>query len=374
MSQPIELLVRGGTVVDPAAGLHGPADVLVSGGRIRAVGPGIDAPGARIVDARGCLVTPGLIDLHVHSYWGVNPFGYDVDPVCRSSGVTTAVDAGSAGPVNFGGFRALVHERARTRMLAFVALAQHGVLKDPGELEDIRFADPDGAARAIATNRDVAVGIKVRLHRPSVGEHGREALRLAIRAGEASGTPVMVHVGNTGVAMEEICDTMRPGDIITHCYTPQAPSVVDESGRVRPAALAAQARGVIFDVGHANNHFDFALFRRALAEGLRPDIISTDLHGRLAPGNPVVDLPTTMSKLLALGRSVDEVISAVTAAPARAIGWEDRLGRLAPGREADIAVLELVEGPVELRDSVGTVLVADRRFEARTTLRGGLPA
>ncbi len=372
MDVPLDLLITGGTVLDPAAGIRGPVDVGIIGSQIVAVGPALARDGARrVIDATGCVVTPGLIDLHLHSYWGVNPFGMDADPICLATGVTTGVDAGSAGPVNFGGFRALVHERTVTRMLAFVALAQHGVWKDPGELEDLRFADAAAAARTVSGNRDVAVGIKVRLHLPSVGEHGRAALRLAIEAGEASGSPVMVHVGNTGISMEEIVDTLRPGDIVTHCYTPQRPSVVDPDGRVLPAALRAHERGVIFDVGHANNHFDFELVRRALDQGLVPDVISTDLHGRLAPGNPVVDLPTTMSKLLALGLTLEQVVARCTSTPARVIGWADRIGALAVGRVADVAVLAVVEEPTTLRDSVGGTLLADRRIEARWTIRAG---
>jgi dihydroorotase len=373
MDASADLLIAGGTLLDPATGLHAFGDVAIAGGRITAIGPGLSrGEGTRVIDARGAFVTPGLIDMHLHGYWGVNPFGMDVDGVCLATGVTTGVDAGSAGPVNFGGYRALVHDRATTRMLAFVALAQHGVWKDPGELEDLRFADPAGAARTVAANRDVAVGIKVRLHVPSVGDHGREALRLAIEAGETAHVPVMVHVGSTGISMEEIVDTLRPGDIVTHCFTPQRPSVVDDAGRVLPAALRAQERGVIFDVAHANNHFEFGLVRRALDGGLVPDVISTDLHGRLAAGNPVVDLPTTMTKLLALGMPVDRVVAACTATPARVIGWGDRIGSLQVGREADVAVLDLVEGPAALRDSVGGMLTAERSFHARWTVRAGV--
>jgi dihydroorotase len=285
--------------------------------------------------------------------------------------VTTAIDAGSAGPVNFPGFKTFINRRSRTRMLAFVALAQHGVLNDPGELQDIRFADPEGAARSVKEAPDVGVGIKVRLHKKGVGDNGREALRLAISAGEASGSPVMVHVGNTGISMEEIVETLRPGDIVTHCYTPQQPSILDESGRLRAAVRKAHDRGVLFDVGHANGHFDFTLVRRAMGDGLEPDIISSDLHGRMGAANPVVDLPTTMTKFLALGLSLEQVIAACTINPARAIGWQDRLGSLELGREADIAVLEVLKESTKLRDCVGGEMIANQRIAARCTIRAG---
>ena len=178
----------------------------------------------------------------MHSYWGVNPYGCDLDAVCLATGVTTTFDAGSAGPVNLLGFRKLVYERSKTRMIGFVALAQHGVWNEPGELLNLGFADRDGSAQAVIDNRDIGVGIKVRLHKKSIGENSRAALRLAIKAGEASGTPIMVHVGSTAIGMDEIADTLRPGDIITHCYTPQIPSIIDDRGNSCRCAQSKKAR------------------------------------------------------------------------------------------------------------------------------------
>jgi dihydroorotase len=283
------------------------------------------------------------------------------------------VDAGSAGPVNFLGFRKLVFEPSKTRMLGFVALAQHGVLNTPGELLNLGFADAGGAAETVGNNRDIGVGIKLRLHKKAIGDNSRESLRLAIEAGEATKTPIMVHVGDTAIGMDEIADTLRPGDVITHCYTPQRPSIIDDQGRLLPLVRKAKERGVIFDVGHAGGHFDFSLVERAMGEGIVPDIISSDLHGRLAqPGFGVVgDLPTTLTKFLPLGLSLEQIIANCTIHAARAIGWQNRIGSLEVGREADIAVLQVIDEPVKLRDSLGAEKLHKQRIAAKWTVRAG---
>jgi len=374
MADAFDLLLTGGTVLNPATKLNQMLDVGVAGNRVAAIGAGLPrADAKKVLDVAGCYVTPGLIDFHVHSYWGVNPYGCDLDDLCLATGVTTTMDAGSAGPVNLLGFRKLVYEKSKTRMLGFVALAQHGVLNEPGELLSLGFADSDGSAQAVADNRDISIGVKVRLHKKAIGENSRAALRLAIKAGEVTHTPIMVHVGNTAIGMDEIAATLRPGDIITHCYTPQKPSIIDEQGKLLPEVRKAKERGVIFDVGHAGGHFDFNLVRRAMGEGIVPDIISSDLHGRLSqPGFGVVgDLLTTLTKFLSLGLSFDEVISKCTVDAARVVGWQDRIGTLGVGREADIAVLQIIDEPTKLRDSVGGEMTHKQRIAAKWTIRAG---
>jgi dihydroorotase len=374
MAEKFDLLLTGGTVLNPGTKLNQILDVGVAGNRVAAIGAGLPrADAKKVLDVAGCYVTPGLIDFHVHSYWGVNPYGCDLDDLCLATGVTTTMDAGSAGPVNLLGFRKLVYEKSKTRMLGFVALAQHGVLNEPGELLSLGFADSDGSAQAVADNRDISIGVKVRLHKKAIGENSRAALRLAIKAGEATHTPIMVHVGNTAIGMDEIAATLRPGDIITHCYTPQKPSIIDESGKLLTEVRKAKERGVIFDVGHAGGHFDFNLVRRAMGEGIVPDVISSDLHGRLSqPGFGVVgDLLTTLTKFLPLGLSFDEIISKCTVDAARVVGWQDRIGSLDVGREADIAVLQIIDEPTKLRDSVGGEMTHKQRIAAKWTVRAG---
>jgi len=374
MSDIFDLLLVGGTVLNPATKVNEKLDVGVTGDRVTAIRADLPRTNAKkTLDVTGCYVTAGLIDFHVHSYWGVNPYGCNLDSLCLATGVTTTMDAGSAGPVNFLGFRKLVFEQSKTRMLGFIALAQHGVLNTPGELLNLDFADSNGAAETVGNNRDIGIGIKVRLHKKSIGENSRAALRLAIKAGEATKAPIMVHVGDTAIGMDEIADTLRSGDIITHCYTPQKPSIIDENGKLLPLVRKAKERGVIFDVGHAGGHFDFKLVERAMGEGIVPDIISSDLHGRLAqPGFGIVgDLPTTLTKFLPLGLSLEQILANCTVNPARAVGWQDRLGSLEVGREADIAVLQIVDEPTKLRDSVGAEKVHRQRIAPRWTNRAG---
>ena len=374
MTAEFDLVLSGGTLINPATGVNEKLDLGVVGDRVSAIAPALLRQNARrVLDVGGCYITPGLIDFHVHSYWGVNPYGVNLDPLCLTTGVTTTMDAGSAGPVNLLGFRKLVHETSRTRMLGFIALAQHGVLNAPGELLNIDFADAEGAAEAVGENRDLGIGIKVRLHKKAIGDNSRAALRLALKAGEATRTPIMVHVGDTAIPMEEIADTLRAGDIITHCYTPQWPSILDGSGKLLSEVRKAKERGVIFDVGHASGHFDFDLVRRAMTEGLLPDVISSDLHGRMTqPGFGIVgDLPTTLTKFLMLGLSLEQVIADCTVNAARAVGWDDRIGNLEVGREADIAVLEIVDEPTRLRDSLGGELTGNQRIAVKWTVRAG---
>jgi len=374
MLDSFDLLLTGGTVINPATNTNQKLDVGITDDRITAIAAGLPRSDAtRVIDVEGSYVTPGLIDFHVHSYWGVNPYGCNLDALCRATGVTTTMDAGSAGPVNLLGFRKLVYEASKTRMLGFVALAQHGVLNAPGELLNLDFADSDGAAQAVSDNRDLGVGIKVRLHKKAIGENSRKALRLAIKAGEATRTPIMVHVGDTAIGMDEIATTLRAGDIITHCYTPQKPSIIDNKGKLLPEVRKAKERGVIFDVGHASGHFDFDLVERAMGEGLLPDVISSDLHGRMTqPGFGIVgDLPTTLTKFLPLGLSFEQIVANCTINPARAVGWQDRIGSLEIGREADIAVLQIVEDPAMLRDSLGKERLHKQRIAVKWTIRAG---
>ena len=351
-----DLVIAGGTVIDPANGLHERRDVGIVAGRIAAVVPHISGSDARdVVDAGGMLVTPGLVDLHVHVYWGVADLSVEADPTCLGRGVTTVVDAGSAGANTFPGFRRFVVEASRGRVLAYLNISATGQI-DPflGELHDLRFADPERAAAVALANPDIIVGFKVRLSEMLAGPNGLAGLDRAIEAGRATDLPVMVHIGGTPFGIEEVLARVRPGDVITHAYTGWRPgAIVSHAGRVVAGASEARRRGVLFDVGHGAGSFTWAVAEAALADGFRPDTISSDLH-RFNIAGPVHDLATTLSKFLLLGLSLDDVVAMATSAPSRALGPAGAgLGTLAPGAEADVAVLALEHRRARLVDSAG---------------------
>jgi dihydroorotase len=366
------VLIQGGTVVDPGQGLSATRDVRLEGGRVAEVGERLGPrPGDPVVDARGRLVVPGLIDLHVHVFWGASHYGIEPDPHCLLTGTTTVVDAGSAGAHTFPAFRRYVIEVAATRILPFLNIGATGMLSpDVGELEEIRHIDRAAALRTIEAHRDLIRGVKVRLSRELVGANARVALHAALEVAEAARLPVMVHVGDTPVPLAEILAELRAGDVLTHTYHGREEGILDGRGTVIAAARQAAGRGVLFDVGHGKGSFSFAVARRALAQGFRPGTISSDLHVYNRRG-PVFDLATTMTKFLHLGLALDEVIEMTTAAPARALGEERTLGTLRPGAGADVTLLALDEGPVSLEDALGEQVTATRRLSPVGVIRNG---
>lgn len=367
-----DLVIFGGTVIDPASGLHGRRDVAVQDGRVTAIAESIRGAGTReVLDASGLLVVPGLVDLHVHVYWGVADLAIRPGPNDLARGATTIVDAGSAGANTWPGFREYVIERFEGRILAFLNISAMGQI-DPelGELHDLRFLMADRAAAVAAADRGRIVGIKVRLTESLTGGNDVAALERAIEAGEAASVPVMVHIGDSVATIDQILGRLRPGDIVTHAFTDRRNGIFDDRGRVHASALEARTRGVRFDVGHGAGSFSFARAEAALAEGFAPDTISSDLH-RFNVAGPVHDLVTTLSKLLHLGLPLEDVVAMGTAAPAAAIGRSGEVGSLAPGAEADIAVLALEEGAVALTDSFGVSVEARRRLVPVATYRAG---
>ena len=366
-----DILLKGGTVIDPAQKLHDRHDVAVIDGKIAAIEEDISAREAtQTVFVDGKYVTPGLVDIHAHVYAGVTTWGVKADPVCTTTGVTTIVDAGSPGWATFPGFREYIAEPAQTHILTYVHISGIGLVYGPvGEMHELEYAHPEKVADTLMQNRDITVGVKVRQGKSQVGDNGVEPLKLAIEAAKIADTSVMVHIG-TGVPLPDVLKLMRPGDVVTHCFQGNGDCIVDDKGRVIPEAWAAREDGVIFDVGHGGGSFNYEVAQRAMEQGFISDVISTDLHSGNING-PVYDLPTTLSKFLNLGLSFEEVIEKSTIAAARAIGREDALGHLKVGTIADIAVFDVIEGEFELFDTHGTMVIANRKLQADLTIREG---
>lgn len=370
-----DLLIRGGRVIDPSQNLDDVRDVAVHGGRIAAVGQALPAEGVpTVLDARGLLVTPGLIDIHTHLYEGVSHYGINPDATCLATGATTAVDAGSAGAQTFPGFRKYIIEVSQTRVLAYLNLSLIGMLSEAaGELEDIRYADPRAALKTLEANRDVLLGIKVRMEPGMCGPHGYQVLKLARETSDAAGLPLMIHIGDTFPPLPEILAETRAGDVITHCFHDRPGGILDEAGRILPSVRAAAERGVLFDVGHGRGSFAFRVARQALAQDFPPGTLSTDLHIYNVHG-PVYDLATTMSKFLHLGLDLNQVVDLTTRRPARSIRMENEIGTLRPGACADITLLEMRAGPVTLTDAAEQgreTVTADHALAPAGVVRAG---
>ena len=357
-----DLLLRNANVLDPSQRLSGRRDIGFRYGLVEEIAPTIAAErGARVLDVAGRLVTPGLIDLHCHTYPYGSAIGIPADELVAHQCTTTVVSAGDAGANNFAAYRRFIVPASRTRQYAFVHIALAGLAGFPvPELFNIEYALPEAAARAVAENADMVLGVKVRMSENVIARHGLEPLRRAIKACELSGVPakVMCHIG--GVAdrpmMSQVLDLLRPGDILTHCYS-GAPNLAGEGtnivqdGRLLPAALAAKRRGVIFDIGHGGGSFDYTIAEAAIAQGCPPDTVSSDIHvfSGNTPGMPY--LPWVMSKLVGLGFSLSEVVAMATATPARVIARLPKHGTLQVGAPADASILEMVEGPIEFVDT-----------------------
>ena len=379
-----DLVIKGGDVLDPSQSLRAKRDIGIRFGLIEAVEADIPAARAlRVYEAGGKLVTPGLIDLHCHVFPYGSGIGIPADELIPLQCTTTCVSAGDAGANTIAAFRRYIVGQTRTRLYAFVHIANIGLASFPvAELPTIDFADTDAAAKAVAMNADMVLGIKVRMSENVINRLGFEPLRRAIAACEAAGTggKVLCHIGGveTPALMLQILDTLRPGDILTHCYT-GAPTPggaftnIVQNGRLIPAALAAKQRGVMFDVGHGGGSFDYTVAEAAIAQGAPPDTISSDVHvvSGNSPGMPY--LTWVMSKFLGLGFSLEQVVTMATANPAKVINRIPKLGTLQVGAPADVAIMELVEGPVSFLDTRNNSREGKAYLKPVQTVTAGVP-
>ncbi|MSR84063.1 MAG: amidohydrolase/deacetylase family metallohydrolase [Candidatus Latescibacteria bacterium] len=370
-----DLLLKGGTLIDPAQGIHARRDVAFADGKVAAVGENLPSAEARqTLDATGRLVAPGMIDLHVHVFWGVSHYGIQPDPTCLARGSTTVVDAGSAGADTFPGFRKFIIEVSATRIFAQLNISSQGMLtRDIGEFEIPEYADVGKACAMIEQHRDLILGVKVRLTRHSlVSERsGMLPLQRAREAADAAGLPIMVHPQDAWCdSLDDILALMGKDDILTHCFHGMRCGILDEGGQVRDSVRAAMARGVIFDVGHGAGSFNWQVAERALAQGIVPQTISSDLHVYNVDG-PVYDLASVVGKFLHLGLPLDQVLAKVTSVPAQIIHLSDQLGTLKPGAWGDAVVFELREGDFQLTDSQGQTRTGRQQLVPVAVVKAG---
>ncbi|WP_420966205.1 amidohydrolase family protein [Bradyrhizobium sp. B120] len=379
-----DLVIKSGDVIDPSQSLRGKRDIGIRWGLIEAIEDEIPAARAvKTIDASGKLVMPGLVDLHCHVYPYGSAIGIPADELVQFQGTTTVVSAGDAGVNNLAALRRFIVAQSRTRIYAFVHIANNGLSAFPvAELYNIDNAQVEACAMALAENPDFLIGVKVRMSENVIFKHGIEPLKRGIQACEMCGWParMMVHIGGveTRELMSDILDLLRPGDILTHAYS-GAPNMsgaftnIVQDGKLLPAALAAKQRGVLFDVGHGGGSFDFTVAEIAIPAGCTPDTISSDIHvfSGNSPGIPF--LPNVMSKFLAMGSSLDQVVAMATSVPARIINRTPKIGTLQRGAPGDVAIMDLIEGPVTFVDTRNNKRDGNLQLKPMQTVVNGVP-
>ena len=371
-----DLLLTGGRLIDPAHGKDEITDIAFAEGKVAAIGSGLSSAEARETrDVSGLLVSPGLIDLHTHVYWGGTSLGVDPVTYAAWAGTTTLVDAGSTGPGNFHGFRAHVIEAAAPRIFAFLNISFAGIFAFSedvmvGECGDFRLLNPDVCLRVAQEHADLIVGVKVRVGMAASDGRGVAPLDLALEVADELGLPVMCHLDNPPPSRMEVISRMRPGDVMTHCFRPfpGAPARARD-GAIREEIIAARERGVLFDIGHGAGSFGFVTAEAMLAGGFKPDCISSDVH-TLSIDGPAHNQIVTMSKFMALGLPLADVIAASTSGPASAIG-KPELGSLQIGTPGDATIMRVADGEFAFQDVKGLERIGEQQLELQGMVLAG---
>ncbi len=369
-SRRYDILIKNGEVIDPGRKLRRRADVAIAGGAIAAIEDSIPAErGLDIIDATGLHVTPGLVDLHTHCYHGGTGLSIEADPIAARSGVTAWVDAGSFGAEQAEGFRRFIVEPQQSRIFGYVHLYNNLRNPDVDVVKYVRSGMRRTGETAVA-NRDIILGVKVYVGANMNGRYSLDFLKTARELGDEFKVPLMAHISFAPPETPEVMELLRAGDVVTHCFNAHTLGILDKEGRLKPGVKEARARGVLFDVGHGAGSFNFGIARKALDLGFPPDTISTDIYNVNING-PVYDMPTTLTKFLHLGMSLEEVILRATAAPAKIINRVPGMGTLEVGAPADVALLAVEEGRFQLIDSQKNVVTANRRILSRLTICRG---
>lgn len=368
--RPFDIVIRNGEVRDPAREFRGKADVGIRDGRIAAIENAIPPErGLDVIDASGLYVTPGLVDLHTHCYHSATTIGIEADPIAARSGVTTWVDAGTFGHAQTPGFRRWIVNPAQVRIYGFVYLYMDNRNPDDDAIRYIR-RQMKATGETAVRNRDILLGVKVQVGSNMSGRYSPEIFQIARELCYEFKLPLMAHISFAPPETDRVMEQMRPGDVVTHCYNTHTLGILDASGKVRSSVRDARSRGVRFDIGHGSGSFNFEVARKALSDGFPPDTISTDVYS-LNVNGPVYDMPTTMSKMLALGMSFDDVLERSTFAPARIVNRLEGMGTLAVGSPADVALLAIEEGDFQLIDSQRNTMRVKRRIVSRATICRG---
>jgi dihydroorotase len=359
-----DLIIRGGRVIDRSVRLDAIRDVAIAQGRIVAIEAGISGDAGNVIDARGKLVVPGLLDIHTHAAKAAQ----GPDLILRD-GVTGWVDAGTQGADRIAETIAVARSAPQLGRV-LINIGRAGVIPE-GDTMDLKRADVDLARNAIAGNRDFIVGVKARLSRYVCGVHDQEVLRRAQEVAEPFGLPVMIHMGQTFSPLSKLMPILKPGDIVTHMFSPPPNSIVDDRGHIFPEVLAARRRGVWFDVGNGTiGHMRWDTVTAIMKAGFWPDTFSTDWNPN-SHETGVIDLPNCMSKLFGYGMTLDEAVARATVKPSRVFSFLRGRGTLNVGAPADVAILELRKGHFEFLDNYNNKITGSQRlFPSGTVLAG----
>jgi len=370
-----DIVIKGGRVIDPAQNLDGTMDVAINGDKIAAVNRDISPQeGKRRIDAKGKIVTPGLVEMHAHVFDSVMKIALEPDVAGVKQGVTTVVDGGSSGEATFSAFPKYILPAAKTSVFCFLHLCSLGLIPEP-ELRGWEEVNLDGMAATIEANRSIIKGVKLRLVGNLVASAGIEVVKTAKKIARQCQLPIMIHIGDTEKKVPasltpECLNVMEAGDILSHVYTSNQGNVLRPDGTIMPELKAAIKRGVIMDTANGRSNFSFVSARKCLAEGILPDTISTDLTHR-GLRDRTFNLPVNMSKFMALGLGLKQVVAMTTINPARAIHEESRIGSLKPGMAADVSILELKSGAWTLTDTPGETMKTDKLLMPVTTVKAG---
>ena len=369
------VVLKGARVLDPAEQLDQVLDVRIAGGVIQELGPSLPIEDAEVRNCAGMVVTPGLIDGHVHVYEDVGFTGIDPDVLGVGAAVTTVVDAGSAGAASFAGLRRYVMSRAKTNVLAFLYVAANKMGMGAHEYGSPRAIYEDAIERVVEQNRDKIVGIKLRAN-VWHGDAAMRPLRRARAIAERLGLPLMVHIGHRpedgegeAAPIREVVKILRPGDIVTHLFTAHPGGLLDADGRLQPHVREAYAAGLRFDLGHGLYNMSFDTAARVLDQGIQPHSVSTDGH-KAARQRLVYDLPTTMAKMLGLGFTLSQVVNKATYETARSLRRPELVPGIAAGRPALLSVLQLKEEEWQAEDSTGKKMATWQQLVPVMTVRG----